>query len=192
MSAVNRKRMQFGTTVDSNLLEQFRTIADMSDIPISKLTDKAFMLLIQYYSENETVPFNGVPYGMTGFEGTSSTFTPSEIIRNKLGKVTRDTLNKRNKIAHKETIHNEKTESDIESEIMDINLDEVENALFIIKYFKNNFNNAKLAKLNEDSNDTTPNDFTNDDIEDRLDDIISNLDIPSESSPQINTSKSNK
>lgn len=54
MSA-NRKRMQFGTTVDAKLLERFKTIAKATGISISKLTDSAIELLLEHY-DKEVIP----------------------------------------------------------------------------------------------------------------------------------------
>lgn len=49
MSSANRKRVQFGTTVNKDLLEEFKQISEWTEIPISKLTDKAFAYVIDNY-----------------------------------------------------------------------------------------------------------------------------------------------
>lgn len=44
---VLRNRKQFNSTVNPDLLDAIRQISDQTDIPISKLVDKAIELLIE-------------------------------------------------------------------------------------------------------------------------------------------------
>lgn len=55
---VIRKRVQFSTTVDPDLLDEVRGIAELTDVPISKLTDKAFALIIDSYDNPPKMPRN--------------------------------------------------------------------------------------------------------------------------------------
>lgn len=43
---VLRNRVQFTTTIDPNLLDKIRKLSETTDIPISKLTDRAFEILL--------------------------------------------------------------------------------------------------------------------------------------------------
>ena len=48
----NRKRMQFSTTLDPNLMDKLRELNENTNIPISKLLDKSIELLLEYYSDS--------------------------------------------------------------------------------------------------------------------------------------------
>ena len=48
----NRKRIQFSTTLDPNLMDKLRELNENTNIPISKLLDKSIELLLEYYSDS--------------------------------------------------------------------------------------------------------------------------------------------
>jgi hypothetical protein len=45
------KRESFGSTLDKELLTKLRSLSDETDVPISKLLDKAVKLLLENYSK---------------------------------------------------------------------------------------------------------------------------------------------
>lgn len=53
---MGRKRIQFSSTLKSELMDNLRKLSDNSGIPISKLLDQSIELLLDYYNK-EALPY---------------------------------------------------------------------------------------------------------------------------------------
>lgn len=188
---MGRKRIQFSSTLKTELMDNLRNLSDTSGIPISKLLDQSIELLLDHYNREAS------PY------------------RNPIN--TRSNIIDKEESAK---IDNKEPDIEL-NDIFNIDLNQVQDALNTIKSFQIKFNpdlieKAKNMSLNDfkgefkksfdkyvtnqikDSkiyDDIPPVKIlqSRDDVlSDRFDDIIDNLELPNSTSAQIDTSKSNK
>lgn len=126
-----KTRSPFSSSIDSNLKNELNSLSDRTGIPVSRLVDTAIELLIDYYNKNESTPYRNQFNTRT----INNSFTDKEEKQTGYEKVLDELVMQQNN-----------SKSNIESDIMDMDLDEIENALNIIKSFKNNFYNSASIK----------------------------------------------
>lgn len=127
-----KKREPFSTSIDGTLKKKLNDLAERTEINVSKLTDKAIELLLEYYDKNEQIPYRNQFNTRT----INNSFTDNKE-ENQTGY---------EKVLDELVMQQNNSKSNIESDIMDMDLDEIENALNVIKSFKDNLYNSASIK----------------------------------------------